>query len=570
MESSDPGSFPGSMEQVLSSVAFERLQITLEQMAQELSAYHFTDCCPGSENDFSKTNSRLTLVISPAFSALLWGQPQTAETYQTRLYLEAASIQAAVSAWIAQACDSPDLKSSIWNQMQQHLTEIRPNESQIQSRFTLRLVAILTAGTPRSHSEPVSKPVSKSYAQAQLYDELQQQKQMLEARVSERTQALQDAMLAAHAANQAKSDFLATVSHELRTPLTCIIGMSATLQRWSNSLTDQQRQFLQTIHQSGEHLLTLINDILDLSQVESGRMQLTIQPFSLENLAGQTLKAFEAQANLQGVELKLDLQDWRPQLCEADPRRVRQIMVNLLSNAIKFTPAGGEVTLRLANESNGVMLQVKDTGIGIPDALRPLLFQKFQQLDSSYRREYPGAGLGLALTQHLVELHAGTIDVDSRLGIGSSFTVRLPRPAQSPTPEPLQLKQRRVVLIEPNEASADLICELLLAADCQVVWILEGWVAMRQLEFLQPAIVLLNSQLPDIDGLYLVQSLRQNLSTRSLKIMSLLSDPPVSQTELGSVEAEWRQAGADEVIAHPMQAQIQPEVLVQRVKALMD
>jgi len=176
----------------------------------------------------------------------------------------------------------------------------------------------------------------------------------------------------------------------------------------------------------------------------------------------------------------------------------------------------------------------------------------------------------LALTQHLVELHAGTIEVDSRDGVGSTFTVRLPRPVQSSTPGSLHFRQKRVVLIEPNEASADLICELLLAADYQVIWILEGLVAIRQLELLQPAILLVNSQLPDIDGLHLVQSLRQNLGTQPLKILVLLSDPPALQTEWMDAEAKWRQAGANEVITHPMQTELHPEVLVQMVKVLVE
>lgn len=425
----------------------------------------------------------------------------------------------------------------------------------------------------RRFLQQTAENLAIAIAQAQLYGELQHQKQTLEASVAERTQALQDAMLAAQAANLAKSDFLATVSHELLTPLTCIIGMSATLQRWSDGLTHQQRQFLQTIHSSGEHLLTLINDILDLSQVESGRMQLNLRSFSLEGLAGQTLKSFKAQAEIQGVALELDLQDWQEQPCEADPRRIRQILVNLLSNAIKFTPAGGSVRMRLVSQPDSLVLQVKDTGIGISEAQRPLLFQKFQQLDSSYQRQYQGTGLGLALTRHLVELHAGTIELESSADAGSTFTVRLPHAAQPQDtendPSMLLLKQRRVVLVEPNDTSADLICELLLAADCQVIWILEGLAAIKRLELLQPAAVLLNSQLPDIDGLRLVQSLRQNPSTQALKILVLLPTL-LSLPELEVAESNWRQAGADAVTVHPLQAEIQPEELVQMVRKLVD
>ncbi len=738
MQISDSGSF----EQVLSPEAFDSLEVVLRQMAQELSAELRSECSAISP-------ARLMLLRSPRFSALLWGEPDAASNYQTRLYFDPASIRAAVLAWSNRFSSASGLDQTLLK-LSEHLAE-DPNDSQLQSQLLLRLAAALSMTSALRQSalqqqlaqeqllnqvttqirqslelstilktaveqvrhllqvdrlviyqldapltltrlaqptapsgfsaelrtqygsliyearasetipsvmqlsdahcftqelrhqswqtleiadaiedveqrygdlpclleflrraqvrakliapirlrglwglliahdcqqarrwqaderrflQQTAENLAIAIAQAQLYGELQHQKQTLEARVAERTQALQDAMLAAQAANQAKSDFLATVSHELLTPLTCIIGMSATLQRWSDGLTHQQRQFLQTIHRSGEHLLTLINDILDLSQVESGRMRLNLRSFSLTGLAGQTLKSFKAQAEIQGVALDLDLQDWQEQPCEADPRRVRQILVNLLSNAIKFTPAGGSVTLRLVSQPNSVVLQVKDTGIGIPEAQHSLLFQKFHQLDSSYQREYQGTGLGLALTRHLVELHAGTIELESSAGAGSTFTVRLPKTTQlnssgnAPSVS-LLLKQRRVVLIEPNESSADLICELLLAADCQVIWILEGLAAIKRLELLQPAAVLLNSQLPDIDGLRLVQSLRQNPSTQALKILVLLPEL-LSLPELEAAESNWHQAGADAVTVHPLQAEIQPEALVQMVRKLVD
>ncbi|MDX2216513.1 MAG: GAF domain-containing sensor histidine kinase, partial [Oculatellaceae cyanobacterium bins.114] len=253
----------------------------------------------------------------------------------------------------------------------------------------------------------IGEHLAIAISQAQLYAEIQQQKQTLEQRVIERTQELHDTLLAAQAANRAKSEFLAAISHELRTPLTHIIGMSTTLLRWSNQdFGERQQRFLQIIHDSGEHLMELINDLLELSQLESGKAVLNLSEFSLSYLAQQCLKALQEQAIAASVALELDLQI-APQVDQitADPRRVRQILLNLLSNAIKFTPSGGTVMLRVFASHDAVTLQVKDTGIGIPEQQRSLLFQKFQQLDSSYQREYEGAGLGLALTKQLVELH---------------------------------------------------------------------------------------------------------------------------------------------------------------------
>ncbi|MBH8553802.1 GAF domain-containing sensor histidine kinase [Nostocaceae cyanobacterium CENA357] len=257
---------------------------------------------------------------------------------------------------------------------------------------------------------------------------LTEEKETLEQRVIERTMALRDALLAAEAASRLRSEFLATISHELLTPLTYVIGMSSTLLRWPlGELSQRQRDYLQTIHDSGEHLLEMINDILDLSQIEAGKTVLNITEFSLTNIAENTLESLLKKATTQQVNLKLDLQiDPRRDRFTADAERVVQILWNLLTNAIKFTPEAGSVTLRVWVEDDTAIFQVEDTGIGIPEEKLPLLFEKFQQLDTPYRRRYEGTGLGLALTKQLIELHRGRIEVESTVGIGSIFTVWIP------------------------------------------------------------------------------------------------------------------------------------------------
>ncbi|MFM2064138.1 MAG: hypothetical protein RLZZ507_3809 [Cyanobacteriota bacterium] len=258
---------------------------------------------------------------------------------------------------------------------------------------------------------------------------LTQEKQTLEQRVIERTMALREALLAAEAANRLRSEFLATISHELLTPLTYVIGMSSTLLRWPlGELSQRQRDYLQTIHDSGEHLLEMINDILDLSQIEAGKTVLNISEFSLVKTAQNILDCLLEKATSEKVTLKLDLQiNPNHDHFTADSGRVEQILWNLLTNAIKFTPEGGTVTLRLWVEENTAIFQVEDTGIGIPEEKLPLLFEKFQQLDTPYRRRYEGTGVGLALTKQLVELHRGRIEVESTVGIGSIFTVSIPK-----------------------------------------------------------------------------------------------------------------------------------------------
>ncbi|MFN6536698.1 MAG: ATP-binding protein [Nostoc sp. EkiNYC01] len=274
----------------------------------------------------------------------------------------------------------------------------------------------------------IAEQLAIAIHQAELMQTLTQEKQTLEERVIERTRALRDALLAAEAASRLRSEFLATISHELLTPLTYVIGMSSTLLRWPlGELSQRQRDYLQTIHDSGEHLLEMINDILDLSQIEAGKAALNISEFSLVNVAQRTVESLQQKATSEQVNLKLDLQiDPKRDRFTADSERVEQILWNLLTNAIKFTPENGSITLRLWVEDDTAIFQVEDTGIGIPDEKLPLLFEKFQQLDTPYRRRYEGTGLGLALTKQLVELHRGRIEVESTVSVGSIFTVWIP------------------------------------------------------------------------------------------------------------------------------------------------
>lgn len=272
--------------------------------------------------------------------------------------------------------------------------------------------------------------------QAKLYSELQQQKNNLEQQIIDRTQELRDTLIAAQSASRVKTEFLSTMSHELRTPLTTILGMTSTLLRAfqeSNHILTLQKQseYLHIVQERGEHLLALINDLLDLSEVEAGKMILQLQEVSLAKLAQQSIQLVQAKADAKQVELSLELLpagERSPQefLFQADPHRIQQICLNLLSNAIKFTPEQGQVTMRLRVSRGTAILQVEDTGIGIPADQQSLLFQKFKQLDASYHRKYEGTGLGLALTKQLVELHGGTIEVESTVDVGSKFTVFLP------------------------------------------------------------------------------------------------------------------------------------------------
>ena len=232
-------------------------------------------------------------------------------------------------------------------------------------------------------------------------------------------------------ANRHKSEFLANMSHELRTPLNAIIGFSdVLLQRMFGELNEQQADYLDDIRTSGTHLLTLINDILDLSKIEAGRMELEAAPFSLVAALNNAVTLVRERAQSHAIKLELDI---APELdtVVADERKVKQVVVNLLANAVKFTPDGGRVTLRAARENGEVRLAIHDTGIGIAAEDQERIFEEFQQASHQGERSREGTGLGLSLSKRMVELHGGTITVESAPGKGSTFTVVLPQAKES-------------------------------------------------------------------------------------------------------------------------------------------
>jgi signal transduction histidine kinase len=227
-------------------------------------------------------------------------------------------------------------------------------------------------------------------------------------------------------ANQHKSEFLANMSHELRTPLNAIIGFSEVLSdRMFGELNDKQLEYLKDIHESGRHLLSLINDILDLSKIEAGRMELELSRFHLPSALGNAMTLVRERAQRHGIQLGQDID---PRLGEfhADERKVKQILLNLLSNAVKFTPDGGRVELSAKLDTDKVEIAVRDTGIGIAPGDQQAVFEEFKQVGRDYTRKAEGTGLGLALTKRFVELHGGEIRLDSVPGRGSTFTFTLP------------------------------------------------------------------------------------------------------------------------------------------------
>jgi signal transduction histidine kinase len=227
-------------------------------------------------------------------------------------------------------------------------------------------------------------------------------------------------------ASRHKSEFLANMSHELRTPLNAIIGFSdVILGGMAGPVPDNQREFIGDIRESGRHLLSLINDILDLSKIEAGRMELHLAEFDLAGAIDNAFVLVRGRADRQGVRLETCIDD-SVGPCHADERKVKQILLNLLTNAVKFTPAGGTVTLSARHVAGAYEISVRDTGIGIAPGDIDKVFEEFRQVGTDTARKAEGTGLGLSLTRRLVELHGGHIHVSSVLGEGSTFTFTLP------------------------------------------------------------------------------------------------------------------------------------------------
>jgi signal transduction histidine kinase/DNA-binding response OmpR family regulator len=341
------------------------------------------------------------------------------------------------------------------------------------------------------------------------------------------------------AASAAKSDFLAAMSHELRTPLNAIIGFSELLLDGPDG-EDPARvhDFAGHIHGSGLHLLSLINEVLDLARVEAGRPDLRVSALDMTPLLAETIAAMRPLAERKSLVLELDAPDGLSLV--ADPARLRQVVFNLVSNAIKFTPVGGRIAVRASRSDDQVQLSVDDTGVGIARQDLERVFEAFEQVQASGPRE--GTGLGLALTKRLVEAHGGTIEVTSDLGRGSRFTVRLPAsaavdPAQ-PAPMPVLDRERPVVLvIEDDPSAAELLRVYLEGAGFGVAITAHGEEGLRWAAELRPNAILLDILLPDIDGWDVMQRLKRADATRAIPVLvvSVVDDRSLGMA-LGAVD----------------------------------
>jgi signal transduction histidine kinase len=253
---------------------------------------------------------------------------------------------------------------------------------------------------------------------------MQDQWRKVNADLDRKVDELAQANMALYESNRLKSDFLATMSHELRTPLNSILGFSEVL-LGGESLSDKQQRWVSNIRTSGQRLLNLINDILDLAKIEAGKMHVRVEEFNLHDVCDGLLNMFRPMAEKKNIDLRGQIDPAIPTLRQ-DVTKLQQVLQNLLSNAVKFTPEGGRVLLRAEADARHVVLTVSDTGVGIAPEEQDLVFQKFRQSQSPLTREHAGTGLGLSIVRELCKLLGGEVTLQSELGRGSTFTVRLP------------------------------------------------------------------------------------------------------------------------------------------------
>jgi PAS domain S-box-containing protein len=363
---------------------------------------------------------------------------------------------------------------------------------------------------------------------------------------------------AAEAASRAKSEFLATMSHELRTPLNAIMGLSQLLQQEIvGSLNEKQKEYINCIYTSGEQLLAVINDILDLSKVEAGKEELLLLPLPVSEICNYAISTVRDAALEKGLHLIYEI-DTEADTCIADERRIKQMLLNLLTNAVKFTPAG-KVSLVVKKVPQGMKFIVSDTGIGIDSSQFHFLFEPFKQLDSKLNRQYEGTGLGLALTRKLARLHGGDVTVASTLGEGSQFTLFLPNRFHLGDEEEgenctistlpsLAIPQNQIILLVEDEQNTGIVLQdYLQTIGYQVKWINSNDDFLKQVQTLKPDLILLDVQLVgDASGWDLLNILRQEPAFQDLQVIMM------GFSELLEEQISILQAGANDYLLKPI------------------
>jgi signal transduction histidine kinase len=395
------------------------------------------------------------------------------------------------------------------------------------------------------------------------------------------TMAMSNAALYQQAleANRLKSEFLANVSHELRTPLNAIIGYSdMLLEGFYGDLVDQQRDRVDRVNKSGKHLLALINDVLDLSRIDAGELELSPMPLRISDVLRDVVMEVLPRAQAKALPIDIDISQDEPRL-RADPRYLRQVFTNLLDNAVKFTHQGRvSVSVRSVQINNGacesvtppsrlrvpdgewVAITITDTGIGIRPEDQEMIFERFHQVDGSTVRQYEGAGLGLALTLQLVTMHGGFIWVESMFGAGSTFTVLLPSltvQTQFTTPEIVRDRRPLVLVLDDDQTALQLLSDYLKDTDYQMIASENPAEALHLARELQPDLIITDVMMPTMSGWDVLQALKNDVDTMSIPVIVLSI---IDQKNQGLV------LGASNYLVKP----VKRETLLEQVKMALD
>lgn len=389
-------------------------------------------------------------------------------------------------------------------------------------------------------------------------EELRRYKDHLEEEVQQRTTDLVLARNAAEAANQAKSVFLASMSHELRTPLNAILGFS-NLMRKDALLPESQRQNLDIINRSGEHLLTLINDVLEMAKIEAGRMQLENAPFDLGGMVRDVTDMMLVRAEEKGLRLLIDQSSRFPRYIVGDEARLRQVLINLIGNAVKFTEQGG-VTLRLGTRKNNIshlLLEVEDSGPGIAPEDQQRIFEPFVQLGAQWDNK--GTGLGLSITRQFVQLMAGSISLESTPGKGSLFRIELPlsEVAKTDIVQSKQVKkgdvvglspgqpEYRILIVEDKLENQLLLAKLMESVGFQVRVAENGEQAVKLFQSWRPHFIWMDRRMPVMDGLEATRRIRILPGGNEVKIVAVTASAFIEQ------RSQSLEAGMDDFVRKP-------------------
>ena len=370
--------------------------------------------------------------------------------------------------------------------------------------------------------------------------------------------ALLQAKEDAEAATRAKSTFLATMSHEIRTPLNGVLGMAQAMA--ADALSPVQRERLDVVRQSGETLLAILNDVLDLSKIEAGKLEFEETEFDIVQVSRDALAAFSAVAETKAIDLRLTVETGAPGVYRGDSTRLRQILVNLVSNALKFT-AAGEVEVSVAPRTGGLVLRVRDTGIGIPAHRISRLFQKFEQADASTTRRYGGTGLGLAICRELATSFGGAIAVESLEGLGSTFTLDVPltrvgdalKATETAVADLAALESAgtlRVLAAEDNSVNQLVLKTLLKQAGIDPMVVSDGAEAVAAWRTREWDVILMDVQMPVQDGpgaTRAIRALERELGRRRTPIVALTANAMSHQI------SEYLDAGMDAFVAKPIE-----------------